>query len=324
MKVLVIHRDTGSRRLLARLTAALPDLEWLEWMAGEGEPPLDGVDAVLGVGHITRDLMERGTFGFVQTVGTGYDNIDVPAATDLGIWVAHIPAYQTGNAESVAEHAVLLMLALARRLPQALENLRAGRWAQPTGLALLGKRACLVGLGAVGDALAARLLAFGMEVSATREHPEKGGPDRVQVLPASALGEAVQDADFVIVCARATSENQNLIGASILSRMKSSAILVNIARGSLVDEHALLHALQTGRLGGAGLDVFDAEPANPANPLFALDNVIATPHIAGVTEINMRKTLELLARNFRQYADGTKPHFVVNQRRHPRSSSNFR
>lgn len=282
-------------------------------MPGAPIEPLDGVDAVLAVGTLGREPMERGRFGLIQTVGTGYDNVDVAAATELGIMVANMPASQTGNAESVAEHVVLLMLALSRQLNAAQEGLRQRRWAQPLGSALLGKRACIVGLGDVGSAVAARLQPFGMELTATRNDPSKPGPPYVAVFAADRLAEAFREADYVVLCARASEANRFLLNAGTIAAMKRGAILINIARGSLVDHEALLQALRSGHLRAAGLDVFWEEPVDPDHPLLQLPNVIATPHIAGVTDVNMARTLRLIAENLRRFARGEYPYFLINQ-----------
>src|SRR5579871_4324831 len=271
-----------------RLAAVLPaGVELINSPTSHDVGDLDGVGAVVALGKIDRAMMQRGTFGLIQTVGTGYDNIDLTAATELGIWVAHLPASKTGNAESVAELAILLMLALSRRLSVSEANLRQGRWAQPVGRALLGKAACLIGLGDIGLALAERLHAFGMKLTATRRNLAKGGPEYVRVYAAEAFADAVHDADYVIVCARADATNVHLIDAHVIRAIKPGAILINIARGSLVDHDALREALESGHLRGAGLDVFWEEPVNPDHPLFKMDQVLATPHIAGVTDVNL-------------------------------------
>lgn len=312
MRILVCHRDSGSQKLLGALAAAVPQFDWLESPPNEPIGPLDGVDAVIAIGAVRRQDMERGAFGFIQTIGTGYDNVDLAAASELGIWVANMPASRTGNAESVAEHAVLLMLALSRQLRAAESAFADHRWAQPVGTALYRKRACLVGLGDVGTALAERLNAFGMQLVATRRNPSKGGPPFVRVIAAEALREAVSTANYVIVCARPGEDTDHLIDASILAACPKGAVLINIARGSLVDQNALLAALQSGHLRGAGLDVFWEEPVDPSHPLFALPNVIATAHIAGVTDVNMTQTLSLVAENLNRYARGEVPEFLVN------------
>ena len=313
MRILVCHRDSGSQKLVGRLSAPAPQFEWLESPPGHAIGPLDGVDVIIAVGAVRRPDMERGTFGFIQTIGTGYDNVDLAAASELGISVSNMPASRTGNAESVAEHALLLMLALSRQLRAAEAAFADHRWAQPVGAALYRKRACLVGLGDVGTALAERLHACGMQLVATRRDQSKGGPPFVRVIEAEGLREAVSTADYVIVCARPGEDTNNLIDAAVLAACPKGAILINIARGSLVDHKALLAALQSGHLRGAGLDVFWEEPVDPSHPLFALPNVIATPHIAGVTDVNMQQTLRLVAENLNRYARGEVPEFLVNR-----------
>ena len=307
MKVLIRHRDSGSRKLMARLTPLLPGVQLVDWLPAETDPDWDGVDAVVAIGRLDRPAMQRGKFGFIQTMGTGYDHVDIDAATELGIYVANLPAALTGNAQSVAEHAILLMLALARRLNDAEENARQGRWAQPLGRALLDKTVCIVGLGDLGMALAARLHAFEMRVQAIRRDPRKGAPVYVQLV------NTPGDADFVILCARPNGENVHMVSREWLASMKKGSILVNVARGSLVDEQALAEALASGHLGGAGLDVFDEEPANPSNPLLQNPRVIATPHVAGVTDVNLERSFQWLADNLQRYARGEQPRFLVNQ-----------
>jgi phosphoglycerate dehydrogenase-like enzyme len=313
MKVLVCHRDHGSRRLIERLAPLLPGITLLDSPPGAPVRQLDGVDALLAIGPVDRAAMEAGRFAFIQTVGTGYEHIDLAAATELGIQVAHVPSSVTGNAESVAEHAILLMLAVSRQLPVALQGLRERHWAQPVGRALLGKTACVVGLGSAGLAVAERLHAFGMKLTATRRNFEKGAPAYVQLYPEPQLRHALSEADYVVLCLRASHENTHLFDAAMLAAMKPGAILINIARGSLVEEKALVASIQTGHLRGAGLDVFWDEPADPAHPLFHLPQVIATPHIAGVTDVNLARTFQVVAGNLQRYRKGETPLYPVNQ-----------
>jgi len=312
MKVLVCHRDHGSRKLIERLTPLIPNITLVDCPPGAPVGPLEGIDAILAIGHIDRAAMEAGRFGFVQTVGTGYEHVDLEAATDLGIRVAHIPSSETGNAESVAEHAILLMLAVSRHLPAAIEGLRERRWAQPVGRALLGKTACVVGLGSAGLAVAHRLHGFGMKITATRRQFEKGAPLYVHLYREEHLRQAIGEADYTILCLRASAHNAGLFDAGMLAAMKRGAILINIARGSLIDEDALVAALQSGHLRGAGLDVFRDEPADPGRPLFQLPQVIATPHVAGVTDVNLARTFQLLAENLERYRKGEMPRYLVN------------
>jgi phosphoglycerate dehydrogenase-like enzyme len=313
MNVLLRHRDDGSRKLIQRLAPLLSDVQLVESPPGEEIGNLDEIDALIAIGPVDRAAIERGRFGFIQTMGTGYDHIDLEAATELGVYVAHLPASQTGNAQSVAEHAILLMLALARRLNDAQQNVRQGRWAQPVGRALLGKTVCIVGLGDLGLALAERLRGFKMTIQAMRRDPGKGAPAYVRLV------SSPQDADFVILCARPNADNLHMVNREWLAAMKQGAVLINVARGSLVDEQALSDALASGHIGGAGLDVFEEEPANPANPLLSQPRILATPHIAGVTDVNLQRSFQCLAENLQRYANGEVPRFLVNQPPHPRS-----
>ncbi len=311
MKVLVCHRDDGSRKLVQRLAPLIPGIELLDSLPGAPIGPLQGIDALLAIGKVDRAVMQQGCFGFIQTVGTGYDHIDMAAAAELGIWVAHVPSSETGNAESVAEHAILLMLACSRQLPEAQRGLHERRWAQPVGYALLGKTACVVGLGSIGMAVAERLHSFGMELLATRKNFDRGSPSYVRLYPEGQLAEALKSADYAILCLRAGNHNARLFDAEVLAGMKPGAILINIARGSLIDENALLASLETGHLRAAGLDVFGEEPADPRHPLFHLPQVIATPHIAGVTDVNLARMFQLLAGNLQRYRRGETPHYLI-------------
>jgi phosphoglycerate dehydrogenase-like enzyme len=319
MRIAFISRSSDYRPFAERLAAKLTAHEVL--FLGTSRPlDLEGVEALMTAGGvIDREVLESSSVGFVQTIGTGYENVDVPAATRLGVWVAHMRASATGNAESVAEHAIFLLLALARRFPLAEQSLKQGTaWAQPQGMALLGKVACIVGLGDIGTALAVRLRAFGMRLVGVRQDVSKGGPEGVQVFGADALHQALREADCVILAARAGERNQDMMDEAAFAAMKPGAFLVNIARAGLVKTEALEAALRSGRLGGAGLDVFWQEPVDPRHPILQLPQVIATPHIAGVTDVNMERSLERASRNFDTYARGMRPDFLLNAPPRPR------
>ncbi|GHO95034.1 hypothetical protein KSF_050820 [Reticulibacter mediterranei] len=282
---------------------------------------IDDVDIVVPFWTpMGRDLLQRGKFGLIQQFGVGLDLIDVHAATEAGIWVARLPAAGTGNADSVAEHAILLMLSLSRHLKQCEVSVQTQRWGQPSGNALLGKTVCIVGLGDIGSALAIRLNAFGMQLIGVRQHPERGAPagTRFQhIYPTSALHTALHDADYVIASVNYDQNSHHLFNEATLAAMKPGAYLINIARGGLVDHDALLQALESGHLAGAGLDVFWEEPVDPAHPLFQ-QNVVATPHIAGITDAFYQNGARVLAENIARYARGETLRYVVNQPARPR------
>jgi D-3-phosphoglycerate dehydrogenase / 2-oxoglutarate reductase len=245
----------------------------------------------------------------IARAGVGVDNIDVPAATRRGILVVNSPA---GNILAAAEHAVALMLAAARCLPQANAALKAGVWDRKScvGHQIQDKTLGLVGLGNVGMEVARRARGLGMTVLAydpyvTEERAATVGV-RLTDLPAL-LGES----DFVSLHAVASAETEHLIGAAQLAQMKPGATLINTARGSLVDEAALVAALQTGQLSAAALDVFAEEPT--ANQeLVSLPNVIATPHVGAMTvEAQVNVALDA-ARQVAEVLTGHPPRWPVN------------
>lgn len=217
----------------------------------------------------------------VGRAGVGVDNIDVLAATKHGITVVNAP---TTNIVAAAEHAVAILWALARKIPQADASVRLGEWKreQFTGTELVGKRLGLVGLGRVGSEVARRAVGLGMEVIAFDPYvsPERGAQMQVKML---SFDDVLATSDFVSLHTPVTRETKKLIGAPELAKFKRGARLVNAARGALIDENALLDALDAGHLAGAALDVYDKEP--PQNErLLKHSSVVLTPHIGGSTE----------------------------------------
>lgn len=210
--------------------------------------------------------------------GVGIDTIDVQAATQRGIAVK--PA--TGaNAAAVAEHTWALILACAKSVPYLNSRMQAGHWDKPThkSLELSGRTLGLVGLGAIGERVAQAGAAFGMTVVA--HDPYRKTP--LAGVELQSLEKLVAVADVVSLHCPLTNENRNLFDSDMFSRMRDGAILVNTARGGLIDEEALMAALRSGKLRAAGLDCFAQEPVTEPRPLNALPNVVCTPHIAGVT-----------------------------------------
>jgi phosphoglycerate dehydrogenase-like enzyme len=283
--------------------------------AGELAAHLDGVDVVCPFGAaVSAEAIARGRFGLIQQYGVGLDRVAVDAATEAGVWVCRLPGDRTGNADSVAEMAVLHVLALLRRLDDARAGLAAGRWGQPVGRSLLGTTTVLVGLGAIGSAAARRLVGFGTRLIGVRAHPELGGPEAVdRVVGPDALHDVLGEADVVICSAMGSAETRQLFGRRAFGAVKPGAVFVNVARGSLVDESALLDALDSGRVAAAGLDVFAVEPADATQPLLAHPRVLATPHIAGLTEVMFQRSGELFAANLIRWWRGETPRWAVNR-----------
>jgi phosphoglycerate dehydrogenase-like enzyme len=244
-----------------------------------GGPPVDVVVPLWS--PLPGRAIRAGSFGLIQQFGVGVDNIDLDAAADEGVWVANMPGL---NAVPVAEHAVALLLALARRLPEASKGFEPGRWGEPAGRSLTGTAACIVGAGAVGTQIARRLAAFDVTVTGVRRHPPDGPvPPFAAVYAADRLLDCVADADSVIISAGYQAGQPPLVDETVLQAMRPGAWLVNIARGALLDGDAAIAHLNTGHLAGLGLDVFPTEPYPADGPLAVHPRIVATAHTAALT-----------------------------------------
>jgi D-3-phosphoglycerate dehydrogenase len=220
--------------------------------------------------------------------GAGLDMVPLDAATRAGVLVANVPG---ANASTVAEHVFLVTLALLRRFRAMDRELRQSGWAagraqSDTAVDLAGRIIGIVGMGNVGKAiLQIAKFGFGLEVVATSRSPESV-PDGARFLT---IDELVATADIVVLCCPLTPETTGLLNAGRIGRMKPAAILVNVSRGPVIDDAALIEALRDCRIGGAALDVFATQPLPLDHPYFGFDNVIVTPHLAGLTEESMMR-----------------------------------
>jgi phosphoglycerate dehydrogenase-like enzyme len=255
------------------------------------------------VGPATLDLA-RNLKGIV-TPGVGVEKVDVAAATELGIVVANSP----GNSPSVAESALLLMLALAKQMPMWIETARAGK--EPTsmmrGMELRGKTLGIVGLGRIGKIVSGFANALSMRVLAY--DPYVPTSDVAELAP---LEKVLAASDFVSLHPVLTPETFHMINAERLALMKPSAFLVNTSRGGVIDEPALIAALRAGQLAGAGLDVFETEPPDPANPLLHMDNVIGTPHGLSHAVESVARCSQMTEENVLAIIEGRLPPYIVN------------
>ena len=245
--------------------------------------------------------------------GVGFDNVDVAALTRRGIPLAVVGDV---NAVAVAEHTLYLMLAVARKSFALDRAVRTGRFAERDVIAateLWQKTLLVVGYGRIGRRVAALGRAFDMTVLVYDPLVAAAEIDAAGCRPAADFHAALPEADFVSLHAPLTGETANLIGGAELGAMKPTAILINAARGGLVDEAALHRALVDGAIGGAGLDTFAQEPPGPDNPLLALDNVVLSPHSASLTEECRRRMAIACAQHVLDAFDGTlDPAVVVN------------
>jgi D-3-phosphoglycerate dehydrogenase len=237
--------------------------------------------------------------------GVGVDNIDVRAAAELGIVVMNTPA---ANFESVAEHTVALMFALARRLPCQDARVRDGRWDKRDyrGEELADKTLGLVGFGRVGRRVAELVAPLRMNILVYDPWADRKAPPG-EITFVDALDELLPRADIVSLHCPLTADTRGMIGSDQLRRMREESWLINTARGAIVDEAALIEALHEGRIAGAALDTFEAEPPDPDNPLFSMDNVILTNHIAGISRRSFTNMGVQAVENLLTALDGKTP-----------------
>jgi D-3-phosphoglycerate dehydrogenase len=244
--------------------------------------------------------------------GAGYDNVDVETATKYKIPVVYTPQ---ANTESVADHTIGLMIAVAKKIPQAHHALtKNGDWSVRytyIGTEIYGKTLGLIGLGRIGRAVAKRAKGFRMKILAydpfiSEDVAKKLGVGLVD------LETLLKSSDFVSLHVPLTKETYGLIGKAEIKIMKNGAYLINTSRGELVDENAVCEALVSGKLAGAAFDVYTKEPPDPRNPLFKQENVVATPHMAAHTKEALRRMATDVASDVVRVLKGQKPRCVVN------------
>ena len=280
-----------TRRIPRSAIAMLQQVAEVEIWQGEDPPPreeviarMPGLDGLLTMlnDKISADLIEAGAhLKVISQMAVGFDNIDVAAATRLGVPVGHTPGVLT---ETTADFAWALMMAASRRVAEADRQVHAGVWLPwgpdvLTGYDLYGRTLGIVGMGRIGKAVARRARGFDMRVLYYNRHRDLEAEKELGV-EFSDLDELLARSDFVSLHVFASPETYHLINRERLEKMKPEAVLVNTARGSVVDIDALMWALREGKITAAGLDVFDPEPIPPGHPILSLHNVVITPHIA--------------------------------------------
>ncbi len=274
-------------KLAESTVAALGDQVEVRWVDGPDRPKLleavADADALLVRSATTVDaevIAAAPRLKIIARAGVGLDNVDVDAATAAGVLVVNAP---TSNIHSAAEHAMALMLSAARQIPAADATLREHTWKRSAfnGTELFGKTVGVVGLGRIGQLVAARVAAFGTHVIAYDPYvpPARAAQLGIELLP---LDDVLARADFISVHLPKTKETAGLLGAEALARTKPGVIIVNAARGGLIDEHALADAIRSGHVRAAGLDVYATEPCTDS-PLFDLPQAVVTPHLGAST-----------------------------------------
>ena len=261
----VIYNPTGKPLTAEEVARLLPGIDG--YIAG-----LDGIDA--------NALRQADRLKVIARYGVGVDNVDLCVAKEKGIVVTNTPG---ANSVSVAELALGLLLALARRIPEAVEAVHQGKFPRYAGISLEGKTVGILGLGAIGKQLARRLCGFDCRIVAFDPYADAVFAKEHHV-ELAAMDEVIAQADFVSLHLPLLPETRCLVNDAFLSKMKKGSFLINTSRGEVIDEEALLRALQSGHLKGAGLDAFAVEPPDPGSPLLALPQVIATPHLGAQTD----------------------------------------
>jgi phosphoglycerate dehydrogenase-like enzyme len=259
---------------------------------------------------ITRDVLaDADRLQLIQQCGSGLEGVDIAAALEKDIYVANVPTATSGNADSVAEIGIYMMIGLHRDVRYMAQSMRSKKMGQPQGQALGGKTVGIVGLGGIGRALVQRLNGFGVRiVGIKRDNPKAAKADLGLEWAGGAeqLPELLGRSDVVFLCLPVTPASTGMMNRQTLACMKPGAYLINLSRGGLVDRDALEWALSSGTIAGAGLDVFWEEPPDPDDPIFSL-NVLATPHIGGSTDLSMQGIVAGVVENIRRLEAGKKP-----------------
>jgi D-3-phosphoglycerate dehydrogenase len=300
------------------LFAARPDVEVVQL----ADPNVAEWHAAIANAHATLCWLERMDrpalaaaphLRVVSRIGVGYDTVDIAACTERNIPVM---VANGSNDLSVAEHAMMLLLAVARRAVDIDQHVKAGGWWPPGGLRMVdlaGRRALVVGYGRIGTRVAQYLKAFKLDVAVMDPgfSPQRIAADGFR--PARDFHAALSEADVVTLHCPLSPATHHLMDETAFAALKPGAILVNTARGPVVKQSALVTALESGRLMGAGLDVLEVEPATPGNPLLSLPNVVISPHSAASTEEGLNRMASFAAQNILDALDGRPdPSMMVN------------
>jgi phosphoglycerate dehydrogenase-like enzyme len=304
-------------RDLERILAAAPGARIVNVSTeGLADGSLDDVEVLLR-GWLSTDAFDRfiaraPRLAWVHSASAGVERVLTPAGLERGLVITNARGVFS---RPIAEYVLMMMLVVSRRLPQLLELQRERTWQPLEGAELRDVTVGIVGLGSIGRAVASLATAFGCRVIATRRTVEASSsgsgtepgldPTLVRVLGPDGLPELLAEADFVVLALPLTADTENLIDARALEQMKPGGWLINVARGRLVDERALLRALAEGPIGGAVLDAFRDEPLPPSSPFYGLPNVIVTPHTSWSSGRVLDRSVDLFCDNLRRFAAGT-------------------
>lgn len=288
-----------------RVREQFPDLEIVQGSDDSLTGHFPGADALFG-GRLSRDAQRRvrdqSSIRWIHAQGAGVDGVLGAEIADSEIVVTNSSGVHASNS---AEHVLAFVLAFARNLPRFVRNQPKRVWLPPQDVfELSGQTLAILGLGEIGKALAVRANALGMRVRGLKRDPESVLPPGVEyVYGPDRLHEMLSEADHVAICLPLTSRTRGWFDRQAFAAMREGAYFYNIGRGAVVDQAALIEALQSGRLGGAGLDVTEPEPLEERSPLWTMRNVIITSHTAGITPHYWERALEILVENIRRYRE---------------------
>jgi D-2-hydroxyacid dehydrogenase (NADP+) len=311
-RLLIIDRRADALR--ARLAQEFPSLDIITAQApADAISRLDRVVAIIGFGYSFADELFRkaGALEWLQFLSSGTDRlVNFPSLPDKVV----VTSCQGIHGPPVSEMAFFHMLALSRDVYGLVKNREQGLWEQADQKLLYRKTVVVLGTGTIARDFAARCKVFGMTVIGVSAMPRRiDGFD--EVVGREALKDTARRADFLVVLTSYSKETHALVDAEVLGEMKPTAIILNLSRGAICDEEALLEALTSGRIGGAGLDVFNAEPLPDDHPFWGLDNVFITPHIAGSNDSFPDLMMPVLTANIRRFFDGQRSEMMNQVRR---------
>jgi phosphoglycerate dehydrogenase-like enzyme len=309
--------DPAFGREALRILDNAPDIAW-EFMPESVSEITPAQMARYDALYVNAPRVSRASFGngevrarIVARHGVGYDSVDVPACTEHGVLLTNQP---DGVRRPVAVAALTFVMALSQNLFTKDRLTRGGRWNERTshmGMGLIGRTLGLVGAGSIGREIMRLARPFGLRVIASDPYAD-AALVAAEGATLTDLDTVMSESDFVVVICLLTPQTHHLVGAAQIARMKPTAYLMNVARGPIIDEAAMIAALQAGKIAGAGLDVFEQEPVDPANPLLKMDNVIVTPHSLCWTDECFRGLAESGLTSIVAALRGERPRNVVN------------
>ena len=304
-----VHFAHVAYRMEERYAARNPQVNYFQtWTSEETISRINDADVFVVSGFWDNDLLERASkLKYIQSIGAGFDQFPLDELSERGIVLANASGV---NQNAVAEHAMSLMLALNRHIHTGRDNQNTHVWRGMLGDLkkredeLIGKTLLIIGMGTIGSRLARFAKAFDMRVIATKRNPATSATSVDDLVTPDRLNELVPQADFVVLTCPLTTETKNIVDVRVFEAMKSTAYLINVARGQCVDEPVLAEALKSGQIAGAGLDHFWDEPLGGDSILWDLENVIITPHTGGETRMYEERVIDILDDNLGRIWNG--------------------